>query len=159
MQWSEVISNPILQDLPFKIELNKFGNILMSPASNHHGRIQVQMSINLANKLPKGEVIAECSIETPEGVKVADVAWASNEFINTFSYKTPYPKAPEICVEIVSPSNSKAEISSKVNLYLAKGANEVWIVHENGRIDTFTHLGEVKESGIAPAAQTLKKNI
>ena len=157
MQWSEVINNSLLQNLPFKIELNKFGNILMSPASNQHGRIQVQISINLNNKLPKGEVIAECSIQTYEGVKVVDVAWASDEFIETFSYKTPYPKAPEICVEIVSPSNSKAEIADKVNLYLAKGANEVWIVHDNGKIDTFTHTGEIKESSIAPTAQTFKK--
>ncbi|MEE9425432.1 MAG: Uma2 family endonuclease [Methylococcales bacterium] len=157
MQWSEVINNPLLQDLPFKIELNKFGNILMSPASNQHGRIQVQISINLNSKLPKGEVIAECSIQTADGVKVADVAWASNDFINKFSYKTPYPKAPEICVEIVSPSNSKEEIATKVNLYLAKGANEVWIVYENGRINTYTHTGEIKESSIAPTAQTIKK--
>ena len=156
MQWSEVISNPVLKNLPFKIELNKFGNILMSPASNHHGRIQVQISINLNNKLPGGEVIAECSIQTPEGVKVADVAWASNEFISTFAYKTPYPKAPEICVEIVSPSNSKAEITNKINLYLAKGANEVWIIHEDGKIETFTHTGKIKESSIAPEAQTIK---
>ena len=56
-------------------------------------------------ELPQGEVIAECSIQTSEGVKVADIAWASTEFINEFAYKTPYPKAPEICVEIVSPSN------------------------------------------------------
>ncbi len=156
MQWSEVINNPLLKDLPFKIELNKFGNILMSPASNQNGRIQVQISISLNNHLPKGVVIAECSIQTPEGVKVADVVWASDEFINTFAYKTPYPKAPEICVEIVSPSNSKEEITNKVNLYLAKGANEVWIVHENGRIDTFTHMGEAKESNISSAAQTIK---
>jgi len=157
MQWSEVISNPLLQDLPFKIELNKFGNILMSPASNQHGRIQVQLSINLSKKLPQGEVIAECSIETHEGVKVADVVWASNEFINTFAYKTPYPKAPEICIEIVSPSNSKAEISNKVNLYLSKGAHEVWIVYEKGKIETFTHTGKIEQSNIAPTAQTIKK--
>ena len=155
MQWAEVISNPLLQDLPFKIELNKFGNILMSPASNQHGRIQVQLSVNLSNKLPDGEVIAECSIETHEGVKVADVVWASTEFINTFAYNTPYPKAPEICIEIVSPSNSNAEISNKVNLYLAKGAQEVWIIYENGRVDTFTHEGEVKESRIASTAQSI----
>jgi Uma2 family endonuclease len=156
MQWSDVINNPLLQDLPFKIELNKFGNILMSPASNQHGRIQAQISINLNSTLPKGEVIAGCSIQTPDGVKVADVAWASDEIINTFSYKTPYPKAPESCVEIVSPSNSKEEIATKINLYLAKSANEVWIVYENGKIDTFIQTGEIKESNIASAAQTIK---
>ncbi len=155
MEWPEVINNPILKDLPFKIELNKFGKILMSPASNQHGRIQSRMAANLINKLPSGEVITECSIQTPEGVKVADVAWASNEFINTFAYETPYPKAPEICIEIVSPSNSKAEISEMVNLYLAKGAQEVWVVYEDSRILTFAHTGEIEKSKIAPDAQSL----
>ena len=156
MEWAEVVDNPLLKDLPFKIELNKFGKLLMSPASNQHGQIQIEIGHNLMNQLPEGKVIAECSIQTLEGVKVADVAWASDEFIETFAYKTPYPKAPEICVEIASPSNSKAEIADKVNLYLAKGANEVWIVYENGKIDTFTHTGEIKESSIAPTAQTFK---
>jgi Uma2 family endonuclease len=154
MEWAEVINNPILKDLPFKIELNKFGKILMSPASNQHGRIQSRMAANLINKLLSGEVITECSIQTPEGVKVADVAWASNEFIETFAYETPYPKAPEICIEIVSPSNSKAEISEKVNLYLAKGAHEVWVVYEDSRILTFVHTGEIEKSKIALDAQS-----
>ena len=118
-----------------------------------HGRTQVKIATNLTNKLPNGEVIAECSIQTSEGVKVADVAWASNDFIKTFGYQTPYPKAPEICVEIISPSNSKAEIAEKVELYLAKGANEVWIAYEKGTIETYTHTGQIEKSIIAPNAQ------
>ena len=113
------------------------------------------MAANLVNKLPKGEVITECSIQTSEGVKVADVAWASEEFINTFAYKTPYPKAPEICVEIVSPSNSKAEITAKVELYLAKGAQEVWVVYDDGRIITFAHVGEIENSLMVSDAQII----
>ncbi|RWX47756.1 putative restriction endonuclease [Candidatus Electrothrix communis] len=155
MEWAEVISNPFLQNLPFKIELNRFGKILMTPASNQHGRIQGRMAANLINKLPEGEVITECSIQTSEGVKVADVVWASNEFIQTFAYETPYPKAPEICIEIVSPSNSKAEITGNVELYLAKGAQEVWVIYEDGRITTYSHVGEIEQSALAPAAQNL----
>ena len=155
MEWAEVIDNPLLKDLPFKVELNKFGKILMSPASNRHGQIQIEIGHNLMNQLPKGKVIAECSIRTPEGVKVADVAWASDEFINAFAYETPYPKAPEICIEIVSPSNSKLEINEKVNLYLAKGAQEVWVVYEDFRILTFSHTGEIEKSTLAPDAQVL----
>jgi Uma2 family endonuclease len=153
MEWTEVVNNPILKDLPFKIELNKFGKILMSPASNQHGRIQSRMAANLINKLPSGEVITECSIQTSDGVKVADVAWASDVFIKSYAYQTPYPKAPEICIEIVSPSNSKIEISEKVDLYLAKGADEVWVVYEDSQILTFTHAGEIKQSKIAGDAQ------
>lgn len=155
MEWAEVIDHPLLKDLPFKIELTKFGKILMSPASNQHGRIQGRMAINLGNKLPDGEVISECSIQTSEGVKVADIAWASELFIQTFAYTTPYPKAPEICIEIVSPSNSKAEMAEKVELYLAAGANEVWVIYDNKQIQTFTHSGEQKQSAIAPNAQNL----
>jgi Uma2 family endonuclease len=156
MEWIEVIENPLLQNLPFKMELNKFGKILMSPASNRHGQIQIEIGYHLMNELPNGKVIAECSIQTIEGVIVADVAWASDDFINTFSYETPYPKAPEICIEIVSPSNSKLEISEKVNLYLAKGAQEVWVIYDDNRILTFTHVGEVDKSKIAPRAQILR---
>ena len=155
MEWSEVVANPLLQNLPFKIELNKFGKLLMSPASNQHGQIQAELVYQLRSQLPRGKVITECSIQTPAGVKVADVAWASDAFIETFAYATPYLKAPEICIEILSPSNSKEEISEKVDLYLAKGAQEVWIVDSDHKISTFSHTGEIKNSAIAPGAQKL----
>jgi hypothetical protein len=32
----------------------------------------------------------------------------------------------------------------------------VWIIYENGRIDTFTHTGEIKESTLALVAQAIK---
>ena len=43
MEWASVISNPLLRDLPFKIELNKWGKILMSPANNNHGRWAISL--------------------------------------------------------------------------------------------------------------------
>lgn len=154
MEWSDVIDNPLLQNLPFKIELNKFGKLLMSPASNSYGRFQGRIAGALWQRQSKGEVITECSIQTSEGVKVADVAWASAAFIAEFGYATPYPKAPELCVEIVSPSNSKIEIAEKVELYLAKGAQEVWVVYENNHMEIFTHVGQIEQSKFAPDIKT-----
>ena len=148
MEWSEVIENPLLANLPFKIELNKFGKLLMSPASNEHGRIQSRLANMLLNKLSSGEVITECSIQTSDGVKVADVAWLSEIFVSEFGFVTPYPKAPEICIEIVSPSNSKIEIEEKVDLYLAKGAQEVWVVYALDNIKVYTCMGIVDQSKI-----------
>lgn len=72
MDWASVIDNPLLRNLPFKIELNSFGQILMTPASNKHGRLQSRMVIALDRHQSSGEVIAECSIETEDGVKVAE---------------------------------------------------------------------------------------
>ena len=148
MEWSEVIENPLLKNLPFKIELNKFGKLLMSPASNDHGRIQSRLAAMLLNKMPGGEVITECSIQTSDGVKVADVAWLSELFVSEFGFITPYPKAPEICIEIVSPSNSKTEIQDKIDLYLAKGAQEVWIAYALDDIHIYTYMGEVEKSSL-----------
>jgi Uma2 family endonuclease len=128
MQWSEVLELPYLQNLPFKIELNRFGQILMSPASNLHGGIQVELGALFLTKLPQGKTFSECSIQTEDGVRVADIAWASAEFLTTHGEVTPFPRAPEICIEITSPSNTKAEIDYKISLYFSQGAQEVWIV-------------------------------
>src|SRR5438034_4938765 len=117
MQWTDVINDKSLRDLPFKIELNKWGNIEMSPASNRHGYLESEISFFLRSALPAGKVVTECSIETLEGVKVADVAWCSLEFWQKHGFTTPYPVAPEICVEIVSPSNSTLAMTEKIKLY------------------------------------------
>ena len=72
MNWKEVSENPDLQDRPFKFELNRFGQIVMSPASSCHGALQARMSARLLDW--GGEVIAECSVQTSESTKVADMA-------------------------------------------------------------------------------------
>lgn len=147
MDWSSAINNPFLKDLPFKIELDKWGKILMSPATNNHGSLQFETGVRIREaKKGKGKVITECSIQTSQGVKVADVVWASDLFIEKFGFETPYKRAPEICVEVVSPSNSQGEIDEKIALYLSKGAHEVWIVSEDGNIKYYTYEGEIEGS-------------
>ena len=146
MEWAEVVDNPLLQDLPFKIELNKWGKILMSPASNNHGILQFDVGTLINRAKRSGKIIIECSIQTPQGVKVADVAWASDEFIDKHGSNTPYTVAPEICVEVISPSNSQSEMNQKIKLYLDQGAKEVWLCDQKGKISYFTSQGKVKDS-------------
>ena len=40
MEWREVVEHPSLKDLPFKIETNEWGKIIMAPASYAHGVYQ-----------------------------------------------------------------------------------------------------------------------
>ena len=150
MNWQDVLEHPSLQDLPFKIEMNEWGQIVMSPASNKHGFYQGELTSGLKQALPAGRVITECSIDTPKGTKVADLAWASDAFLERFSFETPYPRAPEICVEIRSPSNTTAEMDEKIMLYLAKGAQEVWMCDLEGRLTFYGNEGEVERSTLAP---------
>jgi Uma2 family endonuclease len=127
-------ARPAPQNLPHKIELNARGKIEMSPASNVHGRLEARLATKLGTQLSGGEAITECSILTEIGVRVPDVAWASAEFVRQHGTSTPFPVAPELCIEIVSPSSSDDEIQEKI-AYLAARAREVWIVQENGGID------------------------
>ena len=156
MEWVRVLSNPSLQDIPFKIELNKWGEILMSPASNHQGILQSEAVFYLRSKLSRGRVIAECSIQTEDGVKVADVAWASDAFMRRNGVATPYEEAPEICIEIVGPSNSTGEINAKIQLYLTAGAVEVWICQGDGTVSCFMEGGHSERSRFTQEVVSLK---
>ena len=146
VRWAEVLADRTLRDLPYKIELNAWGKIEMSPASNRHGLLQARLASELTKQLRNGEVITECSVLTQIGVRVPDVAWASTRFLDLHGEVTPFPSAPEICVEIVSPSNAGEEIEAKTAAYLAAGAQEVWIVSEDGAVAYFDIKGKRKDS-------------
>ena len=146
LRWAEVMRDPSLQNLPYKIELNARGKIEMSPASNRYALLQANFAAELARLLPSGLPLTECSILTEIGIRVPDVAWASAEFLRAHGSSTPFPAAPEICIEITSPSNSDDEIREKIHAYLAAGAGEVWIVDENGSIDYHDRSGKKPSS-------------
>ncbi len=150
MTWDEVLNSPFLQDLPFKIELNGFGQIVMSPSSNKQGAIRSEIGFKIHRSKKRGQIIFGCSITTSDGVRVADVAWASDKFIAEYGDITPYPKASEICVEVIAPSNTKEEIEHKIELYLAKGALEVWVVNSDEEVTYYTHAGQIKKSKLVP---------
>lgn len=50
-----------------------------------------------------------------------------------FGDRTPYPGAPELCVEVMSPVNTWSETHVKAGLYLPPGAQEVCIVGLDGQ--------------------------
>ena len=146
MQWADVLQDPSLQDLPYKIELNEWGQIVMSPASNQHGIYQSDIVWILRNRMDEGKVINECSIATDAGVKVADVAWCSDDFLREHGIETPFTEAPELCVEVISPSNSEQQMQNKMALYFQHGAKECWLVSEDGDVRFFDCDGERKKS-------------
>jgi Uma2 family endonuclease len=126
----------------------------MSPASNVHGRLQFWIGTELQRLLPDGGVITEASVLTEIGVRVPDVIWASKAFLAAHGQETPFPRAPEICLEVLSPSNTEDEMQEKTRAYLAAGAQEVWTVSEEGRIRFFGADGERLQSafGVSPAS-------
>jgi Uma2 family endonuclease len=153
-RWEEMQRDPALQDLPYKIELNAWGKVEMSPASVRHGQLQAAVVEELKLKLRDGVSIVECPVLTDIGIRVPDVAWASAQFMHQHGGISPLPRAPEICVEVISTSNVDAEITEKTRAYLAAGAQEVWLVAENGAVRLIDRSGE-KPCSLFGAAMTL----
>ena len=147
LRWAEMENDPTLRDLPYKIEINLWGKVEMTPASFWHGRLQGAIAAQLGQQLPHGEALAEVPILTDIGIRVPDVAWGSKEYLQANADASPASQAPEICVEIVSPSNSDDEIREKIRAYLAAGAHEVWIVSEDGGVSFNTTGGAQPSSG------------
>jgi Putative restriction endonuclease len=148
--WRALADDATLADLPYKIETDRWGGLRMSPARNEHSRVARTVSKLLESRLG-GEAITEVAILTHIGVKVADVAWCSERFMAQSWNAEVLTRAPEICVEIVSPSNSRADMLEKVAAYLAVGAVEVWLVSQQGVVAVHTVDGESDSSGLLGA--------
>lgn len=146
MNWAEVVAHPSLRDLPFKIETDEHGQIIMNPVKINHSFYQGEISYLLRNARKDGTTLIECAIRTRKGTKCADVAWASFEVFKQIEGKTEAQIAPEICVEVLSSSNSEKEMKQKRKLYFEQGAREVWICDEYGKIRFFDESGEMEQS-------------
>jgi Uma2 family endonuclease len=138
--YRNMCDDPLFANVPGKIELDRWGRMVLSPASNYHGTLQGRLAKRLADL--GGEVIVEASVLTLVGLLVPDVAWASTEFAAAHRDETPFEAAPELCIEVTSPSNSRKELTEKVEAFLAAGALEVWIVYSRAkRIEAYGHDG------------------
>jgi Uma2 family endonuclease len=150
MKWQEVCEDPRLNDLPYKIELNEYGKIVMSPQKLYHSIFQGKIANLLWQFKKTGEVFPECAIHTAKGTKVADIVWVSNERYKIIKTEIECSVAPELCIEVVSNSNSQQEMNEKKALYFAQGAKEFWLCDENGNITFFDINGRLNKSSLAP---------
>jgi Uma2 family endonuclease len=132
-RWAELLSDRELARFEGRVETDRHGRVIMSPPpAPTHGTFQARIASLLDGLMTTGRVLTECPISTADGVKAADVAWASPERVMELGRQVCFPAAPEICVEVVSPGNTELEIQEKVALYFDAGAKEVWLCDENG---------------------------
>ncbi len=128
VRYRDLCEDPCFANVPGSIEIDLWGRMVMSPASPYHGRIQIKLADKL--KALGGERTLEAAIVTPLGLFVADLTWASQK---APAAENPLMRAPELCIEVVSPSNSRNELREKTEAYLAAGAEEVWVVYPQSK--------------------------
>jgi Uma2 family endonuclease len=151
-RWTEILADPELAKVPYRIETDQHGHLLMTPPpAPLHGNRQIRIGALLQQLLPAGDVFSECPVSTAAGVKAVDVAWLAPGRTQNFARLVLFERAPEICVEILSPSNSASEIDEKRALYFDAGASEVWICALDGSISFFSAPHQqVPSSSICP---------
>ena len=156
-RWNDFLADPELLRRPERIEIDAFGHFLMSPPPDAlHRKQGFRITALLEAFLPGDGAYPEQSILTPEGIRIADAIWIKPSRLHELSGapNQPLSPAPDICVEILSPSDTEAEIDQKRALYFAAGAREVWICDRDSQIRFFAPQGQVERSALCPKFPT-----
>ena len=150
MNWQEVCEHPELKDLSFKIELNRQGQLIMTPVKVYHSVFQGEIAALLKAERKDGKVLTECAVRTHQGTKIADVAWVSAETFQRIKDEVECSVAPEVCIEVLSTSNTAEEMEDKRSLYFANGAKEVWMCDRHGHLRFYVPGAEREDSLLFP---------
>jgi Uma2 family endonuclease len=137
-RWNEIASDPLLTELPYKVETNSRGQLILSPHKAAHADAQGDIIALLSEYAKGGLVRPEFPVVTRKGTKVVDIAWITADRREQMEETGDPPTlAPEICIEVLSESNDWDEMEKKRTLYRDAGAEEVWIVTEERQVRFF----------------------
>src|ERR1051325_3552107 len=150
MTWAEICEDKLLAALPHRVESDRWGNLVLTPLpSSRHAEYQGEIAARLFD-MSGGLSIIVCPIQTAEGVKAVDVAWVSHQRRASRPNDPAYLIAPEICVEVLSPSNLEGQMNERRRLFFEKGALEFWLCGLNGEMSFFDPAGPIPHSRLCP---------
>ena len=148
--WERVLADPALAKIEGRIETNRHGQVIVSPVQDlSHSARQTRVLL-LLHRLLGDRVACICPISTADGIRAADGIWVSPARELQILRDDLLIEAPEICVEVFSPSNTLAEMEEKRSLYFDAGASEVWFCRENGSMEFHGPAGPLATSALCP---------
>lgn len=124
-----------LPDPPgFRIELHNEEVIQVFPPTLKHAKIVKRIYKLVEARLEsQGFVSMEVAFRAqPEfDCRIVDVAFVNKIRYEAADEEDNFPGSPDLVVEVLSPSNTAAEMYEKERLCLATGALEFWVVDKN----------------------------
>lgn len=107
----------------------------LAPPKHKHLRGQERIRARLAGAAAGcGVVVVEMGFKIGySDYRIADVAFVYQDRWDATDPEGYFLGAPDLVVEILSPSNSCAEMRDKAELCLANGASEFWVVDLDSR--------------------------
>jgi Uma2 family endonuclease len=131
-----------MPDDGFRYELVRGELIKMSPAGFLHGAVVARLTSRLEQYVNQHNLGCVTGAETgyslerdPDTVRAPDIGFVSRARIEqTGLPRTFYPGPPSLSVEVVSPSDTAAEVDDKARAWLAAGTRLVWSVRPITRV-------------------------
>ena len=122
-------------DRGLRYELRHGEAVEMAPPKYHHHEIQQNLRDLLAAAAAgKGRVSTELGFKLGESdYRIVDVAFLSRDRINSIRNGGYLESAPELGIEVISPSNTSSELRDKRKLCLENGSLEFWVVDPDHR--------------------------
>jgi Uma2 family endonuclease len=114
----------------------------MSPAGHQHGRIAINITIPLGQYVRANHLGAVYAAETgfrlaPDHVRAPDVAFIRQERLEENGDREGFwPGAPDLAVEVISPSDTYTEVEEKIFDWLEAGTRMVIVVNPRQRLVT-----------------------
>jgi Uma2 family endonuclease len=154
-RWREILDDPRFANFAGKIDLDRWGRMIVTPVNTEHAGIAGRLARLLEEQLG-GRALVEAGVRTADGVFAPDVLWCTDGYWEGRREQTPLETAPDICVEVASPSNTIQDLYTKMRAYLAAGATEAWIVFPRAkRVEFHGRSGQVAVSSFALDLSTL----
>jgi len=133
-----------LPDDGYRYELVRGELRRMAPAGHIHGRVAINVTTPLDRHVRAHDLGVVCAAETgfklasnPDTVRAPDVAFIRRERVQEVGDAEGYwPGAPDLAVEVISPSDTFADVQEKVFDWLEAGTRMVILVMPRKRAVT-----------------------
>lgn len=130
-----------------QIELDEGELITMPPAGEEHTHLEVELISELRNFAKKHNLGRVYSGDAgfrlrDDTVRAPDVAFVRRERVESIRGRGFIKGAPDLAIEIFSPTDSLRQLGRKVKQYLAAGCHTVWVVHPSRKeVDVYESTG------------------
>ena len=137
----------------YRYELVKGELRKMTPAGSRHGSVITRLLSALVqhvDALTLGEVFGPDTgfkiAESPDTVRAPDIAFVSMERIPAGELTEKFwPGAPDLAVEVISPTDTLYDLDEKIEEYMASGVTLVWAINPKRRTVTVYRPGASPE--------------